>query len=139
MAEKFNRSSIFEVEELEFSIKETVETSFKLIRKYKQELNSINDVGLLDRMRTQRKLESYTSGEIASIAYQNFSNLPKCEKGYADFILILNTKKEKIGKRLTKRIIDESISRIDGDRSALKKFLRLEAKRKVYHVGNYDI
>ncbi|MCL4363592.1 hypothetical protein M1439_04075 [Candidatus Marsarchaeota archaeon] len=132
MVERLNRISIFEKEELESSLKETTAMSFKLIRRYKQELDGIHNTDPLYRMRTKRRLESSLSHEIASIAYQNFSNLPQCEKGYIDFIWSLNAKRGKIGKGLTKQIIKESIDRIDAHKTALKKLLRSEAKRKIY-------
>ncbi|MCL5092846.1 MAG: hypothetical protein M1128_00025 [Candidatus Marsarchaeota archaeon] len=134
MVERLKHTSIFEKEELESSVKGTTEMSFKLIRNYKQRLNDISNMGLLHRLRTKRMLESSLSHEIAFIAYQNFSNLPECENGYISFIWELNAKKEKIGKGLTRQIIAESIERIDDERSALKKFLRLEAKRKLYQT-----
>lgn len=134
MVERLNRTSIFEREELESSLKETAKMSFDLIHKYKQELGGMRDMDLLYRMHTKRILESSLSHEIASIAYQNFSNLPECENGYVYFIWELNAKRKKIGKSLTRRIIAELIDRIDDDRSALKKFLRLEAKRKIYQA-----
>ncbi len=133
MVKKLNRKDIFEREELESNIKDAVDRSLELIRMHKHAQEAMKGVwNLLGGVREKRLSENGLSREIAHIAYQNFYNLPACEKGYIDFIWSLNAKREKIGKRLTKRIINESINMIDANKTALKKLLRSEAKRKIY-------